>query len=116
MKKRFLLIVFALIPFFANTGCLPVVAGGAAAGGYYVGNDERGVKGIFSDASITANVKARLLEDKAVSGLKIDVDTNAGNVVLTGRVSTKEEKAKAVAIASGVKGVKEVKDGLAVIP
>lgn len=99
-----------------NTGCLPVVAGGAAAGGYYVGQDERGVKVIITDASITASVKAKLIADSNVKGSKINVDTNKGVVVLTGRVFLESEKAAAAKIAASVNGVVSVKNSLSVIP
>jgi osmotically-inducible protein OsmY len=42
-------------------GCVAAVVGGAAAGGYYVGKDDRSAERIAADAAITADVKARLI-------------------------------------------------------
>lgn len=116
MKKR-LLILLCLISFcFTLSGCLPVVAGGAAAGGYYVGKSDRSITQIADDAAITTSVKTRLIAEKKIKAGKIDVDTNKGIVVLSGRVSTESEKLLAASIAYSVNGVKSVKNGLAVIP
>jgi hyperosmotically inducible protein len=70
--------------------------------------------GIVGDAAITSAVKAKLLADSDVSGLKIDVDTSAGVVTLDGTVGTKAEKTKAVAIARETDGVTQVVDKLRV--
>jgi hyperosmotically inducible periplasmic protein len=66
------------------------------------------------DALITAAVKTRLLEDPLVKGLKIDVDTRAGVVFLTGSVRSKEESERAVEVARATDHVKEVKPNLVV--
>jgi hyperosmotically inducible protein len=67
-----------------------------------------------TDPGITAAVKTKLLADPAVSGLKIDVDTNAGVVTLSGRVTSNTEKATAIRIARETDGVKSVTDMLTV--
>jgi hyperosmotically inducible protein len=68
---------------------------------------------VLSDAEITTAVKTKLLADKTVSGLKIDVDTNDGVVTLTGPVKTAAERSAAVRIARQTKGVKSVTNKLA---
>jgi hyperosmotically inducible protein len=68
---------------------------------------------VLSDAEITTAVKTKLLADKTVSGLKIDVDTNDGVVTLTGPVKTAVERSTAVRIARNTKGVKRVTNKLA---
>lgn len=65
---------------------------------------------VVDDASITAQVKAELLADKAVSGLAVSVATFKGEVVLTGAVDTWEQSAKAARIAHRVRGVTGVKN------
>ena len=70
----------------------------------------------IDDATITTRVKTAMLNDKAVGGLGIDVDTFKGVVTLSGRVKTQAEKAQAVAIARRTDGVVEVKDALQIIP
>ena len=68
------------------------------------------------DATITTNVKAKLLADPSVSGTAINVDTKEGVVTLTGTVDNDAAKAKAESIAKGVEGVKSVKANLTVKP
>ena len=73
------------------------------------------VKENVSDASITAKVKTEFAKDKAVSALKINVDTdNKGVVTLKGTAKSKEEAAKAESIAKSVKGVTSVKNEITV--
>jgi osmotically-inducible protein OsmY len=70
----------------------------------------------IDDATITTRVKTSLLNDPDVGGLRIDVDTFKGVVTLSGRVKTKEEEAKAIALAKRVGGVTDVKSTLQVQP
>lgn len=70
----------------------------------------------IDDTTITTRVKTAMLNDPAVGGLRIDVDTFKGVVTLSGRVKTPEERAQAIALARSVSGVSEVKDALQVIP
>ncbi len=65
-----------------------------------------------TDAAITSAVKAKLLADTAVSGLKIDVDTNGGVVTLNGTVATKTEADQAVSLARDTNGVTRVVNDL----
>lgn len=67
-----------------------------------------------TDPGITAAIKTKLLADTSVSGLKIDVDTNAGVVTLTGRVNSAAEKETALRIARDTDGVRSVTDMLTV--
>lgn len=64
------------------------------------------------DTAITAKVKAVLLADKEVSGLRINVETMKGVVHLSGTVSTRHEANKAAELARSVAGVKSVHNGL----
>lgn len=68
------------------------------------------------DRTITAAVKAKLLEDPATGGLSINVDTLNGAVALSGFAKSANEKAQAGAIARSTKGVREVRNNLAVRP
>jgi hyperosmotically inducible protein len=70
----------------------------------------------IDDATITTRVKTSLLNDPEVGGLRIDVDTFKGVVTLSGRVKTKDEEAKALALARKIGGVAEVKSTLQVQP
>jgi osmotically-inducible protein OsmY len=68
----------------------------------------------IDDATITTRVKTSLLNDPDIGGLRIDVDTFKGVVTLSGRVKTREDEAKAVALARKIGGVNEVKSTLQV--
>lgn len=57
-----------------------------------------------------------MLNDPAVGGLCIDVDTLKGVVTLSGRVKTPAERDQAMALTRQVEGVVEVKDALQIIP
>ncbi len=70
--------------------------------------------GAFDDAATTSEVKAKLLADSDVSGLKIDVDTKDHVVTLTGTVDSAAEKAKALRLAGEVSGVTRVDDNLTI--
>ena len=96
-------------------GCIAVVAGGAAAGGYMLGTDERTVGQIADDAAITAGIKTRLLRSKDIKALDINVDTYLQVVTLRGQVYSTQQKDTAVKIALDYKGVKQVQTELSVI-
>lgn len=66
----------------------------------------------IDDATITTRVKTAFINDPLVGALRIDVDTFKGVVTLSGRVKTKDEEAKAIAIARTIKGVTDVKSTL----
>jgi hyperosmotically inducible periplasmic protein len=68
----------------------------------------------IDDATITAAVKTRLLDDPLVKGLKIDVDTREGVVFLTGSVGSQKESERAVEIARATEHVKEVRPNLVI--
>lgn len=70
----------------------------------------------IDDTAITTRVKTAMLNDPAVGGLRIDVDTYKGVVTLSGRVKSLGEHDQALALARKVEGVTDVKDALQVIP
>ncbi|MGO1070715.1 BON domain-containing protein [Lysobacter sp. CA199] len=59
------------------------------------------------DTWITTKVKTELVAKKGVPGTDINVETVNGTVTLSGHV-TKAQAKRAIAIAEGVKGVKNV--------
>ena len=85
------------------TGCA-VVRGQQSMGTY------------IDDRTITAAVKARLLEDKSTSGMTVDVDTQEGTVILSGFAKSAQEKSQAETLARSAKGVKNVRNLLVVRP
>jgi osmotically-inducible protein OsmY len=69
---------------------------------------------VLDDATITMNVKTKLLSDDLVKGTHIDVDTRAGIVYLTGTVGTDAERDQAVKLARETDGVHDVQANLTV--
>ncbi len=70
----------------------------------------------LDDAAITAQVKAALLDHKDTHATKINVGTYLGIVQLSGFVSSEAEKATAERIARDIKGVKQVRNSIALHP
>ncbi len=68
----------------------------------------------LTDATITTRVKTALLNDPDVGVMRIDVNTTAGVVTLSGDVRSKAEADRAVQLARSVQGVKDVKSELKV--
>lgn len=69
-----------------------------------------------SDAGISSAVKAKLIADDTVKAGSIDVETQGRVVTLSGRVSTKEQEAKAIKLARGTSGVRFVESRLRIAP
>src|SRR6187549_1006880 len=63
-----------------------------------------------SDPGITTAVKSKLAADDTVKAYRIDVDTKDRVVTLSGEVDTAGAKARAVELARGTDGVREVVD------
>ena len=75
---------------------------------------DRTIGEVTGDAAVTAKVKAALLAEKGVDGMKINVDTRDGNVILTGNVPEPAQVEKATQVARGIEGVKAVDNQLKV--
>jgi osmotically-inducible protein OsmY len=71
-----------------------------------------GLRRAIDDAEITTEVKTIFLNHPLDSVARIDVETASGVVTLSGRVTSKDEEAKAIALARTVKGVVDVKSTL----
>ena len=67
---------------------------------------------VITDSWITMKVHSQFIPEDVLEGSDIDVDTNAGVVVLKGLVPTAAAKTRAVAIAKATDGVKSVTDQL----
>jgi hyperosmotically inducible protein len=66
------------------------------------------------DAALLTSVKSALASDPITESGEINVDVNRGIVKLSGFVDSSKEQAQAVQVARSVKGVKEVKNDIAV--
>ena len=85
-----------------------VVALGACAGDA----THRSTGRYIDDATITSQVKTKLIADEQVKARDINVETYKGVVSLSGFVESKSEANQAIALAEQVEGVKSVKDDL----
>jgi hyperosmotically inducible protein len=66
----------------------------------------------IDDATITASVKSKLIDDEMVKARNINVETYKGVVSLSGFVESKAEANQAIMLAQQVEGVKSVKDDM----
>ena len=88
----------------------------AAAGSVKASSQEAGavVAETARDIRITAQVKAELAKDPALSALRISVDTIQGRVALDGTAPSAAARAQATALAKAVDGVSSVDNRLKV--
>ena len=68
----------------------------------------------IDDSAITATVKAKFVDSKAVDASSITVETLNGTVMLSGFAKSETERNTAGSIAKSVEGVKAVKNQLVV--
>lgn len=86
------------------------------ASGCAVQRGQESVGAYVDDAAITTSVKARFVDNKLVDAGAIKVETLNGTVMLSGFAKNTTERATAEDIAAKVKGVKSVKNEIAVRP
>ncbi|WP_332743210.1 BON domain-containing protein [Hydrogenophaga sp.] len=72
------------------------------------------VAGNAADMAITTKVNAALAADDKLSALKIDVDTEAGNVALIGTAPDEASRQRATTLAAAVDGVITVDNRLVI--
>lgn len=68
----------------------------------------------MDDATITGEVKLKLMKNSLLQSRKISVETTNGVVNLTGAVRSPDEEKQAIAVARNVRGVKAVRENLEV--
>jgi hyperosmotically inducible protein len=98
----------AALALTGTAGCVPVLIGGAAAAGYYIGKDPRSAAEIATDSGITTRVKSSFIGDRYVDAFDINVDTFRGTVILEGTVAHSIARDQAERLARGVSGVQAV--------
>ena len=69
---------------------------------------------LVDDTTIANTIRAKIIEDKELSILKINTDVFNGNVTLLGVVPNKEAENRLVSMVQRVRGVKSVTSKLAV--
>ena len=84
--------------------------------GCAVSRDQQTTGAYIDDATITSQVKSRMLDNPNVAGTSISVETLNGTVMLSGFAKNNTEKTTAETIARDVNGVKSVKNQIVVRP
>ena len=106
MKKlHAILLVAVLVAPIASIGC------GAGA----VSPRRNVATAPIDDPTITTRVKTALLNEPGIPAT-IDVQTFQGVVTLSGKVKSKDDESKAIAVARGIRGVTDVKSKLEIQP
>ncbi|MBA4743409.1 MAG: BON domain-containing protein [Azoarcus sp.] len=103
-RRRALLALAAAASLPALQGCLPIMAGGAAAGAVIVYNDRRTSGAYVEDESIEWRARRRL-RDRFGDAVNISVTSYNRNVLLTGQVPYSAMRAEAERIAAEVENV-----------
>lgn len=86
----------------------------ASNAGEAVDNSINKVGDFMDDSTITARVKAALIDHKDINSGDISVKTENKVVTLSGDVTSAEQKSQALSVAKEVKGVSHVNDKLTV--
>jgi osmotically-inducible protein OsmY len=87
-----------------------------SATGCAVTRNQETVGAYIDDATITTQIKSRMLNDKDVAGTSISVETLKGTVILSGFAKSSVERSTAEKIARDVNGVVMVKNEIAIRP
>lgn len=112
MRKLFTVLLLASLPVFY--GCVAAVIGGAAAGGYVLGEDPRSAAVQADDKAIDFRVSNRIGEK--YPGAHMNASPYNRLVLLTGEVPTAEAKADVEKITREVANVRGVYNELTVGP
>lgn len=86
----------------------------ASNAGEAVDNSINKVGDFMDDSTITARVKAALIDHKDINSGDISVKTENKVVTLSGDVTSDEQKSQALSVAKAVEGVSQVNDKLTV--
>jgi len=107
MKTNPQIIIFRYLFIFAVAGVIALGINGCTS------TPTKESTGQFvDDSAITTKVKAKLLEDPVVSGLRISVETYKGIVQLSGFANSPAEINQAKALAQQTEGVRSVRNDI----
>lgn len=96
----------------AETTATDKAQSAANTAGEKIDNSMNKVGNFMDDSSITAKVKAALVDADDIKSTDISVETEKNVVTLSGFVESQAQAEKAVSVAKGVEGVKSVSDKL----
>jgi hyperosmotically inducible periplasmic protein len=106
----------ARTPFTASLAAVLSAAALVTLPGCAVMRGQETVGSYIDDATITTQVKAKMVENKQVDAGAIKVETLNGTVMLSGFAKNETERAAAERVARDVDGVKSVKNQLVIRP
>jgi len=109
--SKFVLTVFAIAQL---TACVPVIVGGAAAGGAMAA--DRRTSGIYVEDENIEIKATRKMETNLGEESHVNVTSYNRNVLLTGEVPTAELKAKAEALVKTIPNTRNVTNEIVVAP
>lgn len=112
MRKFLTLSFIALLPVLG--GCIAAVVGGAAAGGYLVGEDRRPASILTDDQTIEFRIGNRVSEKFPTA--HINATSFNHLVLLTGEAPSADAKAQIEQIARGVQNVRSIFNEITVGP
>ena len=96
------------------TACVPVVVGGAAAGGAIAA--DRRTTGVYVEDENIELKTTKGIADSLGEAAHVNITSYKGNVLLTGEVGSSEAKSKAESIAKSTTSVRNVTNELAIGP
>lgn len=96
------------------SACVPVVVGGAAAGGAMVA--DRRTSGVYIEDENIELKAAKNIHDALGEEAHVNITSFKGNVLLTGEVPNEQAKAKATNLVKAIENVKNVSNELVVGP
>lgn len=100
----------------ALQACVPIVVGGAAAGGYVAAAQERSIGEQIDDKTVKSEISESWANDNDQLGPGLDITVYQGRVLLTGRLPNPAWRDDAVRLAWKVQGVNEVYDEIQIGP
>jgi osmotically-inducible protein OsmY len=115
-RCRLALCLLSLVALPALGGCAALAVGGVAAVGGYAAGQERGVTGTVNDLTIQSAIASQWASAAQPVAGNVTATVYEGRALLTGIVSTPQEKAEAGEIARRTPGVRTVYNEIAVGP
>ncbi|MBA7843454.1 molecular chaperone OsmY [Klebsiella sp. RHBSTW-00484] len=99
---------------YAESSTVDSAKSAASSAGQAVDSSMNKVGNFMDDSTITARVKAALIDHKDIRSTDISVKTESKVVTLSGTVDSTTQQEQAVSVAKGVEGVTSVNDKLSV--
>jgi osmotically-inducible protein OsmY len=113
-RRAVLMPASALFGAYILSGCVPLVVGGAFAGGTLIATDRRTSGAQLEDEGIELRSASRLRE-ALLERVHINITSYNRQVLLTGEVPSEADKARAQEIVSRVENVRSIVNELAVL-